>query len=442
MFEKITKSSFFMELSTYGELYIVGGAVRDAFLGFDPKDIDIEVYGLSEADIISILKKHGKVDTVGKSFGVIKFKNELGEFDIALPRKEIKTGIGHKGFEVVPDPKMLPSEASLRRDFTINAIMYGKDGVVDFHNGLKDLESRTLRHVSDKFKEDPLRVLRGFQFCGRFGLTATKETLDMCQSLKGEYSTLSADRVFGEWNKWATKSIAPSKGLEFLKDSGWIEFYPELNNLIGIKQNPTHHGEGDVWEHTKMVCDHAHGFVGMFAALLHDIGKATNTQYGEKITSYGHPLGGVKLVDSFCESIYMPIQKYKVEKEKIKKLVGSHMDHLGYNKITFKLIKRLSDKLQPATIDELCELINADCLGRIPVSNNRIEEIREKAIEIGLFNGPPTKIITGKLLLSFGFKPGKQIGDLIERAYEAQLQEQIFDLQSAKRWIAKQKEKR
>ena len=113
------------------------------------------------------------------------------------------------------------------------------------------MKARTLRHISPAFAEDPLRVLRGMQFAGRFGMTLTPETAAFCYEMKREYSSLAKERIWGEWSKWAGQSRYPAKGLEALKDSGWIAFYPELNALLRCPQDPEWHPEGDVWTHIK-----------------------------------------------------------------------------------------------------------------------------------------------------------------------------------------------
>lgn len=142
--------------------FVVGGIVRDALLNKESKDIDIEVYGGSPAQVAASLKKIGHVDEVGKDFGVLKIKLGNDDFDISLPRKEKKTGASHKAFSVDVDPEMSLEEATSRRDFSINTLLYDADlkVIIDCHGGVADIKAKQLRHVSDAFDEDPLRVLR------------------------------------------------------------------------------------------------------------------------------------------------------------------------------------------------------------------------------------------------------------------------------------------
>jgi len=154
-----------------GRALIVGGAVRDAILGASPKDIDFEVYNVNYEDLNQILSNYGKADLVGQSFGVIKFVGEDGsDFDFSLPRLDSKSGVGHKDFNVQVRSDLSPEEAAARRDFTINAISYNPitGEIIDPYNGRQDLQNKILRHTSEAFSEDPLRVLRGMQFASRW----------------------------------------------------------------------------------------------------------------------------------------------------------------------------------------------------------------------------------------------------------------------------------
>lgn len=233
-----------------GTAHYVGGAVRDAFFGFKPKDIDIEVFGIEADCLATLLRPFGRVDAVGASFGVLKFtgRDEGGErvdADFSLPRSESKAGRGHRGFMVTPDAAMSARDAAARRDFTINALYATRDGhVVDHFGGADDLRARVLRHTSPAFADDPLRVLRGMQFAARFDMTMADETVALCRSLRGEYDTLSKERIWGEWEKWARKGVVPSRGLNVLYRTGWIRLYPEIAAMIGVPQEPDWHPEG------------------------------------------------------------------------------------------------------------------------------------------------------------------------------------------------------
>lgn len=185
----------------------VGGAVRDALLGeTKPKDVDIEVYGMGSMDqLAATLAPHGRADLVGKSYGVVKFfpqgKGAM-DLDISLPRRDSKTGEGHRDFSVEVDPTMTMEEAFARRDYTLNALGYdyGTSTIVDHYGGVEDLKNGVLRHTSEAFAEDPLRVLRGVQFAGRYNLRFHPSTALLARDLATDkiYDSLARERIWGE----------------------------------------------------------------------------------------------------------------------------------------------------------------------------------------------------------------------------------------------------
>lgn len=212
--------------------YVVGGSVRDALLGLDSKDVDIEVYGATADQVLKSLKKLGPVDAVGKSFGILKIRLDDEDFDVSLPRRDSKTGEGHRGFEVEVDPLMSLTKATARRDFTINALLYdNKNGfIIDKHGGLEDLQQGYLRHVSDAFDEDPLRVLRGVQMASRFSMTMHPDTVKKAQTLKDQFNQLAVERVQVEFEKLYTKGKSPHKAIQLLQDTGWADNFAGLRN--------------------------------------------------------------------------------------------------------------------------------------------------------------------------------------------------------------------
>jgi tRNA nucleotidyltransferase (CCA-adding enzyme) len=402
--------------------FFVGGCVRDSIIGVESKDIDVEVFDISIDELVDILTPHGKVSTVGKSFGVVKLTTPDGQdFDFSLPRRDSKCGVGHKGFKVVPDSTLTIEEAAARRDFTMNAMSIdvhtGK--LVDPFGGESDFKAGILRHTSPAFAEDPLRVLRGFQFCGKFNLSAAPETINFCKQLKDEFHTLPKERVWVEWEKWATKSTKPSAGLRFLKECGWLDHFPEVSALIECEQNPEWHPEGDVFEHTCQVIDAAagKGLTVVMAALCHDLGKpeTTFTDDSGTIRSPGHCQSGVPVSEKFLNRIGAP----KALIKKILPLVAEHLVHL--QPPTKKTVRRLIVRLGDATVSELIELITADHAGRGSASGQcppAAEKIKCLADEIGNEVQP---IVMGRHLIDRGLKPGPHFKELLSRAFEAQL---------------------
>lgn len=217
-----------------GTPLIVGGAVRDAALGVAPKDIDIEVHGGASIDaLVRCYRLDGfQVDEVGRQFGVLKVSKRgvVEDLDVSVPRRDSKIGAGHRGFAVDLDTDMTPAAAAARRDFTVNALLYDPRlrVLIDPFGGLGDLQSRTLRHVSDQFVEDPLRVLRGAQMAGRFGLTLHPDTAALCRRLRPHFNELAVERTRDEWAKLYTKSDRPDLAIRALQDTGWDDTLPGL----------------------------------------------------------------------------------------------------------------------------------------------------------------------------------------------------------------------
>lgn len=211
-------------VSEVGTPLVVGGSVRDSYAGAESKDVDIEVFGVTTDELTAHLRSRGYVvNAVGQQFGVLKVESDGEDFDISVPRTENKTGAKHGDFEVQTDSRMTIAEAVTRRDFTVNALMYdhSQHAVVDAVGGVKDMENKVLRHVSDKFGEDSLRVLRGFHMASRFDLTTDDSTVALCQQLRPDYENLSTERVRIEWEKFYTKSVNHSRGVDFLRATTW-----------------------------------------------------------------------------------------------------------------------------------------------------------------------------------------------------------------------------
>ena len=434
--------------------YLVGGCVRDWLLGGANKDYDIEVFGLDYEALASVLSRWGKVDLVGRSFGVIKLTTAARHtYDFSIPRRDSKSAPGHKGFQVTFDPSLTPQQAAARRDFTINSLMYDprERTLLDFFNGEADLRSKILRHTSAAFPEDPLRVLRGMQFAARFDLQPATETVELSQSIKGTYQELARERVREEWFKWAEKSARPSRGLEFLVATEWIEHFPELNSMRGVRQDPEWHPEGDVFVHTAHCCDAMASLsewkgsnpetriVYMLAVLTHDTGKALTTVEAMKrgklrIISPGHEEAGGSLAESFLERINAP----RTIRGRVVPLVVNHMAH--FQTVSDRAVRRLAKRLEPENIDGLITLMKADSFGRPPLPREvpaSVRAISEKADELAVRKEPPEPILLGRHLLEFGFAPGKALGQVLHAAYEAQLAGDFTNLQTALDWAQK-----
>ena len=210
-----------------GRAFLVGGWVRDAMLGKSCRDYDIEVYDMAQDALVPLLSKYGRTNLVGKAFGVIHLAMKGLSLDFSFPRTENKVGYGHRGFVVHTDEKLSFKEAALRRDFTINAMGMELPELTlcDPYGGVDDLKAHRLKHVSEAFAEDSLRILRGVQFASRFELTLAPETAELCKSLSLE--DLSKERIYEEFKKWLLKPGKPSLGLRAFLEMDLLRFFPE-----------------------------------------------------------------------------------------------------------------------------------------------------------------------------------------------------------------------
>jgi len=421
---------------------VVGGSVRDHLLGLKPKDFDIEVYGMELEELKELLSRYAKVSLVGKSFGVLKLSYGGKEYDFSLPRVEKKISKGHKGFEVTCNKDLTFKEAFKRRDFTINAIGYdlSNDKFIDLYKGREDLKNKILRVVDEQsFVEDPLRVYRAAQFIARFELSVDEFSKNLIKSMvkNGSLKELPKERIFEEIKKLLLKSKKPSLGFEFLKEIGALEYFPQLKAIIGVKQEPLYHPEGDVWTHTMMALDamaksQKKDLKLLLAVLCHDLGKAvTTTVIDDKITSRGHEEAGVKIAEEFLKTL----TDDKKLIDGVLPLVRWHFSPSAFYKQNSKnkAIRRLSTKVN---ISELVEVARADFLGRATDEAKRGEFkagewLLEKANMLDVKNSPPKPFIQGRDLIKLGLKPSKVFKDILDELYEKQLDGELKSYEEA-----------
>lgn len=223
-----------------GRAFYVGGYVRDLLLNIPNKDIDIEVHGIAEKDLVAILNEIGEVDYYGRSFGIYALRHE--DIEVALPRSEKVLGTGHKDFEISVDPDMGYMNAALRRDFTINALMMDvlSHEILDYFNGTDDLNKGIIRHVNDvSFVEDPLRVYRAAQFASRFGFKIDERTVELCKGI--DTFVLSRERIEEELKKALLKAERAEIFFECLKEMNqkdvWFKGVNNLSCLMKYESN-------------------------------------------------------------------------------------------------------------------------------------------------------------------------------------------------------------
>ncbi len=404
-----------------GKVYVVGGYARDEALkrfgyNLQSKDVDLEVYGMS-FDRIKELLSDGfwDIDLVGESFQVLKVDNSI---DISIPRKDSKKGEGHSDFIVGGDPEMSIEDATKRRDFTINALLYdlrtGK--IIDPYSGLKDLQRKVIRHVDDEtFGDDPLRVLRAMQFAGRFGFDIDEKTTEIAKNLS--LAEISKERFFEEWVKLLMKSSMPSMGLEAGKKMGVLEkIYPEIDTLDQVE-------EGNPWIQAKEMVDAA-------ARISREENVDKENQLILMITSLCCSLrGGEEVAKGFLKKI----NASKVIIEKIVPLVREK--DFSIDNLSQSMIRNLSAKLYPATIEQFVLLLRA--------SNTKKElcdELRKMAMEMNLEKDFPRPIKTASYLMEDGVSPGPLLGVLEKILFEAQLDGKFSNVEGAKMYYQENKD--
>ena len=397
-----------------GRAFLVGGWVRDALLGKNCRDYDVEVYDLTQDELVPILKKHGRTNLVGKAFGVIHLAMKGLSLDFSFPRTESKVGYGHRGFVVHTDEKLSFKEAALRRDFTINAMGMELPELTlcDPYGGIEDLKKGLLRHVGPAFVEDSLRILRGVQFASRFALTLAPETVELCKTLS--LADLSIERLFEEFKKWLLKPGKPSLGLRAFLDIKLNEFFPEvfplreswddlgemLDNMENLRR--TLLSEGNALSDAQ-VMEFA------FAAFLSG-NSETSLKFLERITNESHLVKNVPLLLK------------------------------SYSELDFAIVddapalRRLAVKLGGLKL--LCLLVKATpCKFYAAVGNAEFpEKLWQAASNLDLLNAAPQPFLMGKMLMEMGFKPGKEMGEMIKQSFELQLDGKIQNAEEAIAW--------
>ncbi len=410
-------------------VHLVGGCVRDALLGRRFEEFDLEAFRLPPDALLRLLEGLGyHVDQVGRAFSVAKLRGF--SIDIALPRRERKVGKRHRDFVIDADPQMSVEEAAERRDFTINAISYDPlaGRTIDPLNGLADLERRRLRHASHRFAEDPLRVLRGMQFIARLGLESDPETEDLCARI--DWNDLSIERVFEEWRKMLVYGVEIGRGLRFLQAVGWLVAYPELEALVGCEQDPEWHPEGDVWIHTGHVLDafardrlddEEEDLVVGLACLCHDLGKPATTRFVDgRVRSRGHEAAGERPTRTFLGRL----TKRSGLVDDVVRLVVDHLKprQLYQGGAGDAAVRRLAHRVK--RIDRLVRVARADARGRPPLTSADCDDcdwLLARAEALRIKDQAPRRLVLGRDLIDRGLTPGPEIGDLVDRCYQAQL---------------------
>lgn len=382
---------------------VVGGSVRDAFSGKPSKDIDIEVYGGTINKVSNTLKKRYRVDEVGKAFGVLKVVLPDGtDIDISLPRKDSKVGEGHTGFHVQTDEDLSIEEAASRRDYTFNAMMWSPShaALVDPYGGEQDLKSKTLRHVSEAFAEDPLRVMRGFQFASRFDMTMDKDTVALSQRLLPEARNLADERIATEWEKFYLKGDTPSQGLSVLKQTGWDSIHPglaeantpqlsqQLNEIVSSEQSAFKTPDARIRI--------------LSATIMHHIDEKSHLDFthqtiiGKKVGQGARVLANIKLD----------------------------------NPTDYDLRTRANIFASTGTSFEEWLAVERH------QNAGNASQVSKRVTELGLMNHPNPSLLLGRDILTLtDRKPGKWLGNLVQKAQDAQYRNEFRNKEDAIKWV-------
>lgn len=434
-----------------GRALLVGGCVRDRLMGGDAKDWDLEVYGIEPVQLRELLDTFGRVNVVGEAFTVYKLGKDL---DVSLPRRERKSGRGHRAFVIEGDPSMSVEEATRRRDFTVNAILEDplSGQIIDPFDGRADIASKTLRAVSpDTFSEDSLRVLRAAQFASRFQFDVNEDTVKLCQRI--DVTDLPSERVWGEVEKILLRSLKPSTGIEWLRKLGVVDqLFPEISSLLDVPQDPHWHPEGDVYVHTLLCLDRARELIEdlsypkqvtvMLATLCHDFGKPATTEFTENHwRSRGHEEAGVVPTESFINRLNIhTLDGYQV-RDQVIALVRHHLKPGEFYKKLEQVgdgaFRRLARKCK---LDLLYRVAKADTLGRnadwVPREKWYTAEPQEwfinRARELEVEEHAPLPILMGRHLLEMGVEPSPLMGEITRAVYEMQLDGRVRTLDEAK----------
>lgn len=410
-----------------GKSYFVGGYVRDELLGIHSQDIDIEIHGITPDQLKEIIRSFGELVEDGADFGV--YGIEGYDLDLALPRKEVAVGKGHKDFQVSVEPFIGTKDAAMRRDFTINALMKNviTGEIVDHFHGVDHLRDGIICHVNDQaFAEDPLRLFRGAQFAARFQCRMAEATLELCRSM--DVSTLPKERVFKEMKKALMKADKPSIFFEELRKMNQLSvWFPEVEALIGVPQNTKYHQEGDAWVHTMLALDEAaktrelvkQPFSFMIAVLIHDLGKATATEFSKgAYHAYGHEIKGLKPGKIFLERIWgeKGLEEYALNMMKLHMRVHAMAAAKSVIKKTNQLF---DDSVEPF---DLIYVAEADDKATINDQENHEDHTSFLLKRLSIYQEIMSRpYIMGRDLIQAGLKPGSKFSEILSYAHKLRL---------------------
>jgi tRNA nucleotidyltransferase (CCA-adding enzyme) len=423
-----------------GTLYLVGGCVRDMLMGIEPKDYDLELFGVWPKDFVTFLESEQilfKFNSDAK-FPVYRVLINGAYLEIGLPRKDNKIGAKHSDYECVVDPFMSVIDAAMRRDFTVNGAYYNISTETYENTGfVRHVSERVLAPIHDiKFKEDALRIMRGFQFISRFDLTwrATAETID--NEMMTELAKVDPSGIYAEFCKGITKANNIEAALWYLATLAYRgDFFDIIEQMQNCPQNPRHHAEGNVWNHTVKVIKYAVDLAGtednlkvllFWAAFFHDIGKIKVLKYKDgQPTAYGHDTESDELVEKYGARFGLP-------KLTIKRIILLKHCHMINNSAKDKKLFLMADKLHEVGLSwwVLFKLMAADVYGSqktniqdAMASHADLHLLIDRVKKLGIERKPMQLLISGDdvLRISGNKITGKSVGDILREIKDLQM---------------------
>ena len=409
-----------------GRTYFVGGYVRDQMLNRENKDIDIEIHGIAPQTLMGILDELGERTVMGASFGIFGLKHY--DLDISMPCRASEHSRGKQDFCDFADPFVGTEAAARRRDLTMNALMQDvvTGEILDYFGGMEDLRKGVLRHVdANSFREDPLRVFRVAQFAARLEYSVAEETVALCRTM--DVTKLARERVFGELEKALLQSPRPSVFFQNLRQMGQLSlWFGEAEALIGVEQDPVHHPEGDVWNHTMAVLDAAARYrdqaqnpLGlMLAALCHDFGKVSTTQIENgRIRALGHEEAGMPLAEAWLSRLTNEVRLHRY----VENMVLLHMrpNMLAAQRAKAKAMCTLFDR--SVCPEDLLLLAKADYFGKKGACDyEETEQFLRDAVTM-FRERMAQPYVKGADLVEAGFQPGTAFKEALAYAHKMRL---------------------
>lgn len=413
--------------------FFVGGCVRDSLLDLNPKEIDITT-SATPREVQDLFKR---TVPIGESFGVVLVLMDDQKFEIATFRNESEYKDGRHPSSVSYSKS--ENEDVLRRDFTINGLLYDpvENNIFDYVDGLKDLDSgiiRTIGNPFERFSEDKLRMIRAVRFASRYGFQIQNDTYSAIKEMAEQIMGISVERIREEVLKIITRKN-PGSGLDMLQQSGLLKhILPEVEDMKGVNQPPQFHPEGDVFTHTCLVLDKLYENTGgnysdevAMGALLHDVGKPPTYEDLDRIRFNGHDRVGAGMARIICKRLRFS----KKQTERISDLVRDHLKFKDAFKMRESTLKKF---LAQPYFNEHLEMHLADCMASHGMTDvyyflkDKLKEYSEMEIK-------PPPLINGNDLIELGFKPGPVFSEILNEVEEKQLEGTLSDKEDALRFV-------